>query len=645
MVGKVLAGRYEVLDRIGQGGMALVYRARDLALNRFVAIKMLKSQWAQDEDVVNRFSMEARAAASLDGRHIVQVYDVGMDEGSHYIVMELVNGPNLKDYIATHGPLDVGLALDVADQVAEALGEAHERQIIHRDIKPQNILVAEDGTAKVTDFGIARAMTSSTLVNTGSLLGTAQYLSPEQARGKAVGPATDLYGLGVVLFEMLTGSPPYQGDSPLAVALQHMQEPPPDLRSLRPDVPESVARLTARLLAKDADDRFSSAAAFRERLHEVQAGGGADRTDSGIAAAKAPVRRKNRERVAPTTTRRRRWTVVAAVVLVLLVLAGFAVQRVLAGPPLVASAHVVGRPVRQARLMLERQGFRVKMVGATPSNRVKAGRVAIEVPPGGSKLRTGDLVELTASSGPAKVQVPWVLYQDVQTAENSIKQARLVPVLSYAHNSAPANEVIGQTPSGTASVVPGSKVKLVVSSGPARPRNATVPNVTGDSTSQAASALSQVGLTLSSASYQYSTQAPQGVIIDQNPGPYGQVGTGGSVSVVLSGGLSPQSSGLILNKSDISWAVPSSAPPNSVVKAVVTDAAGNMEVYWAEVQPNETVPFGVVVWYGQQGQLALYLNGQLQGHSALVPTGSSSSGSSTSSSSSSSTSSSPSGSG
>ncbi|MGC8489403.1 MAG: protein kinase domain-containing protein, partial [Clostridia bacterium] len=160
MVGKVLAGRYEVLNRIGQGGMALVYRARDLALNRFVAIKVLKGQWAQDEDVVARFSMEARAAASLDGRHIVQVYDVGMDEGSHYIVMELVNGPNLKDYIATHGPLDVSLALDITDQVAEALGEAHERQIIHRDIKPQNILVAEDGTAKVTDFGIARAMTS-----------------------------------------------------------------------------------------------------------------------------------------------------------------------------------------------------------------------------------------------------------------------------------------------------------------------------------------------------------------------------------------------------------------------------------------------------------------------------------------------------
>lgn len=636
MVGKVLAGRYEVLNRIGQGGMALVYRARDLALNRFVAIKMLKEQWAQDEDVVNRFSMEARAAASLDGRHIVQVYDVGMDEGSHYIVMELVNGPNLKDYISTHGPLDVAMALNIADQVAEALGEAHERQIIHRDIKPQNILVAEDGTAKVTDFGIARAMTSSTLVNTGSLLGTAQYLSPEQARGKAVGPATDLYGLGVVLFEMLTGSPPYQGDSALAVALQHMQEPPPDVRSLRPDVPEPVARLITRLLAKDADDRFSSAEAFRQRLHEVQAGGSGETPVLAPAPLRASGRRNNRDGSPPVTSARRRWTIAAAVALVLLVLAGFAVERVLAGPPLVRAANVVGQPVRQARLMLERQGFRVKMAGATSSSRVKAGRVAIEVPSGGTRLRAGDLIELTASSGPAKVSVPWVLYQDVQTAENAIKQARLVPVLSYAHNPAPVNEVISQTPGGTASVVPGSKVKLLVSSGPSRPRNATVPNVTGDSTSQAATALSQVGLTLASASYQYSTQAPQGVIIDQNPGPYGQVGTGGSVAVVLSGGLSPQSSGLTLNKSDISWAVPSSAPPNSVVKAVVTDAAGNMEVYWAEVQPNETVPFGVVVWYGQQGQLAIYLNGQLQGHSSLVPAASGSSPSSSSSSASSS---------
>ncbi|MGC8487272.1 MAG: PASTA domain-containing protein, partial [Clostridia bacterium] len=388
------------------------------------------------------------------------------------------------------------------------------------------------------------------------------------------------------------------------------------------------------LLAKDADDRFASAAAFRDRLHEVQAGGGAD----PLAGPTPPVRSRSsrsaegRPAAGFMTPVRRRWTVIAAVALVLVVLVGYGLERVLAGPSTVALVNVVGRPLPQAKTMLKRQGFHVKVVGGSFSSRIKSGHVFSESPAGGTKLVPGYVIELVTSKGPSRVAVPSVLYEDVNTAESSLKAWKLVPILAYVHNSAPANEVISQTPKGDVPVLPGSKVDLLVSLGPVRPKNATVPNVTGDSTSQAAAALSQVGLTLASASYQYSTQAQPGVVIDQNPGPYGQVGVGGSVAVVLSSGLSPQSTGLTQNTSQVSYGVPSTAPPNSVLKTVITDQAGNMEVFWAEVQPNETVPL-TVTWYGQQGQASFYLNNQLQGTSALTPTSPSTSSPSSSSSS------------
>ncbi|MCY0908213.1 MAG: protein kinase, partial [Sulfobacillus thermotolerans] len=192
MVGKIFGSRYEVLERIGNGGMSLVYRARDITLNRLVAVKILKHQWAEDDEVVHRFDQEARAAASLVNRHIVQIYDVGREEPDiHYMVMELVAGETLRSKLDREGALPIAEALDIADQVAQGLEAAHAQKVVHRDIKPQNILIATDGTVKVTDFGIAYAATSGTLVNTGSLLGTVQYLSPEQARGKIVGPQSD----------------------------------------------------------------------------------------------------------------------------------------------------------------------------------------------------------------------------------------------------------------------------------------------------------------------------------------------------------------------------------------------------------------------------------------------------------------------
>jgi serine/threonine-protein kinase len=617
MVGKVLAGRYEVLDRIGQGGMALVYRARDLALNRMVALKILKPQWAQDDDVVNRFVMEARAAASLDGQHIVQVYDVGADDDCRYIVMELVQGTNLKDYLAQHGPLDPDRALAIADQVAEALSVAHARHVVHRDIKPQNILLAEDGTAKVTDFGIARAMSSGTLVNTGSILGTAQYLSPEQARGRPVGPGSDLYGLGAVLYEMLTGSPPFSGESPIAVALRHIQEPVPDVREVRPDVPEPVARLVAKLLAKDPEERYSSAAAVRERIAEIREG----KPDLPVTAAFAEARPS---RPAP---RRRKWVpwAVAAAVVLLLAAGGYlALARWLAGPPPVALARVVGLPLPRAEAILASQGFQTQVVGQRADNRIAKGRVVAESPTPGTRLRPGStLVSLVVSSGPELVAVPYVVGDSSSLAVSSLTSIGLKTKVRQVASASPADEVVHQYPEAGQRVRMGTVVLLTVSNGSLpHPTALAIPNLTGQSTATASTDLAQVGMTLGAVTWTYST-LPAGTIIDQSPAPYGPSVPNGQVDVVMSEGLSPASSGTVQNQSQVSIPVPATAPANSVIKLVVTDAEGNEEVYWAQVAPGQTVTW-TVTWYGPSGQLTEYLNGQQQGPpTPLQPAGAS----------------------
>lgn len=609
MVGKILAGRYEVLDRIGQGGMALVYRGRDLALNRSIAIKILRRQWADDETLVERFQLEARAAASLDGPHVVRVFDVGAEEDVHYIVMELVTGQNLKDYLNQTGPLDPWQALKIADQIAEALSEAHTRQIVHRDIKPQNILLTEEGIAKVTDFGIARAADAGTLVNTGSMLGTAQYLSPEQARGKPVGPSTDLYGLGVVLYEMLTGAPPFSGDSAIAVALRHVQEPVPDVRTLRPDIPAPIAAIVAKLLEKDPEDRYGSADAFRRAVKQVM---DPEAVESALVAV-PPVKKRGSASADAVAKRKPRWPWLVALLALLLLMGGlvYAVGQWLAGPPAVAVPKVVGMPLAQARSSLTAAGFVVGIVGHNNSALIGKGRVLTEVPPGGTVEKPGVQVQLLISAGPTQVLVPSLVGENRQLALADLKILQLVGKTTTVTSAKPAGEVVGQSPKAETSVAQGSTVTMKVSNGKGTNPSGRVPNLSGMSTSTASSALASAGMTLGNVSYTYSTQAAN-TIIDQGPPPFGQAPSGTTVNVVISQGISPQANGQPRNTSTVSYTVPSSVTAGSVVKIVITDSAGDEQVYYQQVSPSQAVSFPAL-WYGQSAQMLTYLNGQQQG--------------------------------
>jgi serine/threonine protein kinase/beta-lactam-binding protein with PASTA domain len=266
MEGRKLGGRYEVISRVGGGGMAVVYKARDVLLNRHVAIKVLNESLSNDSEFVRRFSREAQAAASLSHPNVVSVYDVGQERHTHYIVMEYIEGPTLKEYIQQYSPLTSEEIVSIASQICDALAHAHENQIVHRDIKPHNILLGYNGRAKVTDFGIARASTSSTITQAGSVMGSVHYFSPEQARGGVIGAKSDIYSLGVVMYEMVTGELPYDGDSAISIAMKHLQDPVPDPATLNADVPPQIREIIMRAMEKDPDRRFASTREMKQAV-------------------------------------------------------------------------------------------------------------------------------------------------------------------------------------------------------------------------------------------------------------------------------------------------------------------------------------------------------------------------------------------
>lgn len=267
MIGHELGGRYQIIERIGGGGMALVYKAQDILLNRYVAIKVLRQQFVNDEEFIRRFRREAQSAASLSHPNIVSVYDVGQEEDVHYIVMEYIEGQNLNEIIKERAPLQVEESVRIASQIADALDHAHHNQIIHRDIKPHNILIGRNGRVKVTDFGIARAVTSATITQTGSVVGSVHYFSPEHAKGVATGEKSDLYSLGIVLYQMLTGQLPFLGESPISVALKHLQEQFEDPRLVNPMIPQSVENIILKSMRKNPAERYQSA---KEMLRDLE---------------------------------------------------------------------------------------------------------------------------------------------------------------------------------------------------------------------------------------------------------------------------------------------------------------------------------------------------------------------------------------
>ena len=507
----VLGGRYRVEARIGAGGMAEVYRGLDTTLNRTVAIKVLKAPFASDESFVERFRREAQAAARLNHPNVVSVYDTGTDNGTNYIVMEYVQGRTLAVFITKGGRVAPMMAVEIAEKVADALAAAHAHGVIHRDIKPANIMVTREGVVKVMDFGIARLTTSQeTIEQTAAVLGTAAYLSPEQAQGQPIDARTDVYSLGCVLYEMLTGGAPFTGDTAVAIAYKHVQETPPPPSTKNPDLSPALDAVVMRALAKNPANRYQTAAEFRDDLERLRTGQDVLATPllPHEDATQVISRHSTTQVMAPLVDDeiqdRNPWLVALIVALILAVIGGLGyllAQSLIGGgatpsptPKVVSVPKVTGLTQAEATAALTRVHLVPKVVPKVDAT-ATPGTVILQDPASGASAHEGDTVTITVAKAPKQVPVPSVVGQTVAEARATLKAANLTlgAQTQAASDTVPTGQIISQNPTADTPVDSNTPVDVVISTGPSKVQ---VPDVTCFSFGHAKAVLAQNNLNI-----------------------------------------------------------------------------------------------------------------------------------------------------
>jgi serine/threonine-protein kinase len=549
LIGQLFDGRYLIESRLGSGGMADVYLATDQSLGRKVAIKILSDRYARDAGFVERFRREAAAAAGLRHPNIVTVYDRGEAMGTSYIAMEYLDGPTLKEEITRRAPLPEPEAINYATQALAALDAAHRQGVVHRDIKPHNMVLTDDGRLKVTDFGIARAANTQQMTEVGSIVGTAQYLSPEQARGLPVGPQSDIYSMGVVLYEMLCGDLPFTGDSAVDIAMKQVSDPPPPLHSRNRLVSPAMEQVVMRALAKDPALRFQSARQMAEELARV--GRGQSASSDTLQATRVIAADQTRvipplppvegatsvlrpppppERPAP-----RRSALPWLLVLVLLVLAavaGFVVYKMLNGSDLSVPQSLVGQTCKQGLQTLQADGLKGTCTGIK-SNVADVGKIVTTNPKPGSGVSKGSLVTLRVGKGPTSIDVPHVKGLPLTDAANLLQSDHfVVGQVAVDSPKAQQNFVVGSTPKEGTAAKPGSTVTLKYASGFVR-----VPSVAGMSCADAKKALTKLTLQPSCQNRPNQTQ-PKGKAFATSLGSVTRVAQDTQLTVFISAGPS-----------------------------------------------------------------------------------------------------------
>ena len=535
---RLLGGRYELDGIVGRGGMAEVFRARDIRLDRIVAVKTLREDLARDATFQARFRREAQSAASLNHPSIVAVYDTGedMSEPAHvpYIVMEYVDGRTLRELLRDDRRLLPERALEITDGVLRALDYSHRHGIVHRDIKPGNVMLTRTGEVKVMDFGIARAVSDAqaTMTQTAQVIGTAQYLSPEQARGERVDARSDLYSTGCLLYELLTGRPPFLGDSPVAIAYQHVRENPVPPSQLDPDIPAWADSIVLRAMAKDPADRYQSAADMRTDIQRALSGvpvaaprtmgyAATQRMGGGATMAACPTRAIPGYEYGPEEgdyteggggPRRRTWLWwVLGALLVLAVLGGVA-YAFFGGSGGVAVPQVSGLPVKQATEQVTHAGLVPKEIDRANAS-VQKGIVISTNPANGSLVARGTTVTLIVSTGAPKVKVPDVVHQSDTNAKNTLANAGFQVTEKTDQNStAPPNTVVRQNPQPGTLAAHGATVTIFVS-----PGGAQVPNVINQQVDSARAELASQGFNNVQVDEVSSPGLPDGTVVQQSP--------------------------------------------------------------------------------------------------------------------------------
>ncbi|MBD1379999.1 Stk1 family PASTA domain-containing Ser/Thr kinase [Metabacillus arenae] len=575
LVGKRLHGRYKIQEVIGGGGMANVYLARDVILEREVAVKVLRFDFANDEEFIRRFRREAQSATSLAHPNIVSIYDVGEEEDIYYIVMEYVEGQTLKQYIQQNAPLHPREALNIIEQIVSAIAHAHENQIVHRDIKPHNILIDHHGNVKVTDFGIAMALSSTTITQTNSVLGSVHYLSPEQARGGLATKKSDIYAIGIVLFELLTGRLPFDGESAISIALKHLQSDTPSPKRWNAMIPQSVENIILKAMAKDPFHRYETAENMLEdietafntnRLNEqkfvipddldatkaipiitddkisngddtlVHGPGPPPETPTAIPSKKQKVKKK-KDKPKKKRSRFAKFIIAAFIILILAGVAAVTIVPAIFLPKDVMVPDLQGENYQAAYNQLTELGFKVDdETTLVEDEEIEEGLVVKTNPNAGKMAKEGSTITIYESSGKKKVTLNDYVGQDIEQVKELLERRGFEKItIEEVHSEEGEGVIVNQEPLDGEAVIPSEdEITLTYSVGPAK---ISLRDLSGYSKDAVDAYIEENGFKLNEGEAQYSSEVPAGQVISQSPNPGEQLDPGSTIEVVYSLGV------------------------------------------------------------------------------------------------------------
>lgn len=610
--GYLVGGRYEILGTLGEGGMANVYLANDTLLNRKVAVKALRYDLQDDESVKRRFGREAKATSGLSNPNIVNVLDVGNDNGVQYIVIEYVDGPNLKKYIRTHYPLSYHEVVDIMKQICMAVSDAHEHGIIHRDLKPENILVDEKKDpiqVKVSDFGIALALSERSITRTNSLLGSVHYMSPEQIKGRSATVLSDIYALGIILFELLTKHVPFTGDTAVTVALKHSKEEIPDLKKIDPNIPQPLENAVLKATAKDPDQRYQSVKEMRDDLNTCLMPERANEpkfiptpiNDLKETRVMEPLDESNDkaqslEKKPAKMSQKRKIILIASIVPLVLLL--FLIAMIIKSNQETTVPDLYNLTVKQANVMLKSSNLTVGDVSRENDDDVNAGHVIKSIPTKGLKLKNGAKVNLVVSLGATYYKMPNLIDKQYDDISDNLKKRGFKVNLKYkATNEYEAGSIIKQSiPKGKKVVTKNKSLTLTLAKAKTvKPKVVKVRDLTGYNLKSIQDYASEAGLTLST-SYQYSDSIEEGLLVSQTPTANSTISVGGTLSVIISKGADPdKSTSNSKDNDDNNSSNSSSSGTNTVTKDITIpyDSSGsnNVTIYISDATHSINSPY------------------------------------------------------
>ena len=570
MSGSVVGNRYELLEKIGSGGMAIVYKARCRLLNRYVAIKMLRAEFNEDAEFLKRFETEAQAAASLSHPNIVSVYDVGIHNKLHYIVMEYVEGITLKEYLVNNGPLPIEKIVDFGTQIASALEHAHAKKIIHHDIKPHNIMITEDGLLKVTDFGLARAVSASTTIAGVGAIGSVHYASPEQARGGFTDEKSDIYSLGISMYEMTTGRVPFDGETPVAVAIKHLQKEPTPPSAIAPDVPLSLENIILKCMEKEPSKRFQSATEVTAALRSVLEGGNVVKNNSEEEDDKCVTKRmptpeeisveeeriskeeqesrvirrdlKKEENTRDIKKRKKEDTVAivaaiatSAVIVTVLAVVLLNILGVKFTSSKIEVPSFVGLTLEEAEKLAEDYSLDVSVKGREYNEEVDADKIISQEPESGGKIKKDGQIKVVISRGTEHMVLSNYKNDMADDVKADLKSLKIdYEIVEIFDEEVEEGRVVKTDPKAKSKISESTMVTVYVSKGPEK-KETVAPNLIGNTVENARILLHNRGLEVGEITYIDSDQ-PKDTVIQQSPVSGANIEDGEGVDLVLSRG-------------------------------------------------------------------------------------------------------------